>query len=177
MLDHDFERAPGQSVVSFDRLVRVSCRSQRDTSSIPVPHHLPAQHVGEVLLHQDDRREVVARPHLELGLIASGKAIVASVRAAPIRVQGPAEGHPLHPIQGAPTRHFLIGRAVSLPHRGWQAREPVALQSAGNLFGGWGRGVVERGDRQEGVVHGIRYLFAFRESSLGRCAESSTYVR
>jgi hypothetical protein len=57
---------------------------------------LAREHADDVLLDEDDRRELVARVHLELRVIAAREAVVAAVRAAAIRVQRPLERHPLH---------------------------------------------------------------------------------
>ena len=54
-----------------------------------------AQHVDEVPLDQNHRRELVVRVHLELHVIAAGEAVVAAVRAAAVGVERPLERHAL----------------------------------------------------------------------------------
>ena len=75
------------------------------------------QHFGEVRLHEDHRREVIAGSELELRLIPAREAVVAAVRAAAIRVERPVEGHALDGIERGPAGHFLVARGVRAPLR------------------------------------------------------------
>jgi hypothetical protein len=72
--------------VPFDRLIRIGGGAERHEFARPRrPIELARQHVHEVLLHQDHRRELIVGIHLELHVIAAREAVVAAVRAAAIR--------------------------------------------------------------------------------------------
>jgi ATP-dependent Clp protease ATP-binding subunit ClpA len=90
------DRSPREFVVALDRLVRIGRRTERDEFSSPRRTiELARQDADDVLLHEDDARELVVAVHLELGVVAAGEAVVAAVGAAPVRVQRPLERHPL----------------------------------------------------------------------------------
>ena len=111
--DERLQRAARQLVVTFDRLVGIGRGA--DGHLLARPRRLvelAAQHFRKIRLHEDDRREVIARPQLELRLIPAREAVVAGVRAAAIRVQRPVEGHALDGIERGPASHFLIARRV-----------------------------------------------------------------
>ena len=70
------------------------------------------EHLDEVVLHENHRRELVVGVHLELRVIAAREAVVAAVRAAAIGVERPVERHPLDAVQRRTAGHFLIARLV-----------------------------------------------------------------
>ena len=74
---------------------RSPCRRRRSRPSTRACRSSRAQHLDEVRLHEDDRRELVVRAQLELRVVAARVAVVAAVRAAAIRIQRPLERHPL----------------------------------------------------------------------------------
>ncbi len=158
-----------QPVVSFDRLIWVGRRAERDLLARPRrPIELALQHVDEVPLDENDRRELVVGVHLELGVIAAGEAVVAGVRAAAVRVERPVERHPLDRVQGRSTVHFLVGRFIG-PSLGLGQRGGPALpdELSDPACGGTGRGTV----KQEGFVQDS--LFVRQSSSSPRLCESS----
>ena len=76
-----------KAVVPLGRLVGVRGRPKCHQVTHRGPaHELPTQHLWKVDLHEDHGREVVARSHLELALVASGKAVVAAVCAPAVWV-------------------------------------------------------------------------------------------
>ena len=80
----------------FDRLIGVGRGAERHQLARPGRLvELAPQHLEEVDLDEDRRREVVARTELELGLVAAREAVVAGVGAAAIRVERPVERHSL----------------------------------------------------------------------------------
>ena len=112
------ERAARQLVVAFDRLVAVGRGADGDVVALPGRLlQLAAQHLDEVRLDEDDRRELVVRAQLELRVVAARVAVVAAVRAAAVRIEGPLEGHALDRIERRPAADFLISRGVGAPRR------------------------------------------------------------
>ena len=107
------ERSARELVVPLDRLVRIGRGAQRDRLAGPRrARELPREDLREVRLHEHDAREVVAGPQLELRLVPAGVAVVAGVRAAPVRVERPREGHALHAVEGRPAGDLLIAHVV-----------------------------------------------------------------
>ena len=75
---------------------------------------LAPQHLDEVGLDEDHRREVIAGVQLELRLIAAREAVVTAVGAAAIRVQRPLhERHALAAIECGAAADFLVSRGVT----------------------------------------------------------------
>jgi hypothetical protein len=108
-----FERTARQLVVAFDWLVRIRRSADRHLLADPrVMVELIFQDLDQVRLHEDDRRELVPWPELELRLVAPGETVVAGVRTAAIGVQRPVEGHPLHAVQGRPAGDLLVASRV-----------------------------------------------------------------
>ena len=123
MVDQRLERSSCQAVVPLGRLVGVRGRPKCHQVTHRGPaHELPTQHLWKVDLHEDHGREVVARSHLELALVASGKAVVAAVCAPAVWVERPFERHPPYTVQGRAAPHLLVARVVGSLHR---AREFV----------------------------------------------------
>ena len=90
------ERAARQPVVPFDRLIRIGRRAEGDVLARPRrPIELAREHLDEVALHENHRRELVVGVHLELHVVAAREAVVAAVRAAAIRIERPVERHAL----------------------------------------------------------------------------------
>ena len=82
------QRAAGELVVPFDRLIRIGCRAERRQLARPRRMiELASKHVDEVGLDENQRRKRVVRVELELRLVAAREAVVAGVRAAAIRIQ------------------------------------------------------------------------------------------
>ena len=98
---------------------------------------LAGEHLWKVRLHQDDRREVVAGAHLELRVIAAGKAVVAGVRAAAIGVQRPLERHALRAVERRATHHFLVGRVIGAPVGVGQRGDAAGLQRRPRCRASW----------------------------------------
>ncbi len=118
-------------------------------------------------LDEDDRRELVVRPERELRLIPAREAVVAGVRAAPVGIERPLEGHTFDRVQRRAAGHFLIAGVVGASLRLIQPVGAVADDCQGD---GAGRG--RRGWRIEEArrVHGdIRFLFAIIVASAPRC--------
>src|SRR6185369_13088778 len=89
---------------------------------------LLAQHLHDVGLDQDDRRELVAGAELELRVIPPRVAVVAAVRTAAVRVQRPLEiAHAPHVIQGGSAAHLLIGGGVGPALRFGERRNTAYL--------------------------------------------------
>ena len=103
-----------QLVVALDRLVAVGGGAERHDLARPRrPRQLAPQHLDEVGLHEDHRRELVAGAELELRVVAARVAVVAAVRAAAVRVQRPLEvAHPLDVVQRRPAAHLLVAGGV-----------------------------------------------------------------
>ena len=158
--DQRFERSPRELVVAFDRLIRIGGGSERDEITRPGRLvELAAQYLGEIHLHEDQRRELVARAELELRLIAAREAVMAAVRAAAIRVQRPVEGHPLHGIQRRSAGDFLVARLVGATLRLVERRRRRARVtcSAMVLVVGVLAEIEERG--VDGAVMGLSLYF------------------
>ena len=122
------QRSTRQPVVSFDRLIRIGRGAECDELAAPGRSiELTRQHVGEVRLHQDDRRELITHAQLELGVIAAGEAVVATVGASAVRIERPVEGHALNAIERRAARHLLIGRGVGAALGLGQTLDPAAF--------------------------------------------------
>lgn len=110
-----FERAARQFVCALDRLVGVGRGAEADR--LPGPRRLvefAAQHGDEVGLDENDRGEVIARIEFEVRLVPAREAVVASVRAAAIRIQRPLEErHALYPVEGRSAANLLVGGRVA----------------------------------------------------------------
>ena len=110
------ERTSRELVMTLDGLIRIGRGADGYLLANPRGFvELSAQHVDQVDLHEDDAREVIARSELELRLIPSGEAVVATVCAAPIRVQRPVEGHAFDAVQGRLAGDFLVARRIGPP--------------------------------------------------------------
>src|SRR5690348_2902257 len=97
----------------FDWLIWVGRRAERDLFTRPGRAiELTTKDLDEVALHQNDRREVVVGIHLELDVVASREAVVATMRTAAVRVQRPLKRHTVHAVQSRPASHFLVRRLV-----------------------------------------------------------------
>ena len=126
--------AARQLVVPFDRLVRIGGRAERDVLARPRRSvELARQHVDEVRLHQDDRRELVVGVHLELHVIAAREAVMAAVRAPAVRIERPLERHPFDAVQRRPAGDFLIPCVVGTTFRLGQRRGPAFLDAISDL--------------------------------------------
>ena len=112
---------PRQPVAALALLVRVGRGSHGyRLARPPRRRELATEHVGDVRLHDDLRREVLADPEIEVGVIGAGEAVVAAVRAAAVRVHRPAKRHARsrrHPVQR--------GLAGVLEVRDREPRRPV----------------------------------------------------
>src|SRR5262245_18004664 len=109
MFTEGFERAARELVGTLDRLITVGGRAGGDELARPrwLPQ-FPPQHLDEVGLHQNDRREIVVGSELELRVIAAGVAVMTAVRAAAIWVQSPRKGHALDAVERRAALDFLI---------------------------------------------------------------------
>ena len=134
VLDQGFEHAPAEPVAALDRLIRIGGGAESDELAALRPAELPPQHVREVHLDEDDRRELVARVELQVRVVPAGEAVVAAVGAAAIRVQGPFERHAPHPVEGGAAGDLLVARIVGPANRGGQGggERPVAGASLPN---------------------------------------------
>jgi hypothetical protein len=113
MVDQDLESAPRELVVALDRLIAVGGRA--DSHQIAGPRRAPQfapQHLDDVGLDQDHRRELVVGIHLELLVVLARVAVVAAMGAAAVGVQGPVEGHAVGAVHGRPAHHFLVARLI-----------------------------------------------------------------
>ncbi len=107
------QRFARQLVMAFDRLVTVGRGADCDVLAGPRgPRQFTFEHLDEVLLYQNHRREFVVGVHLELAVIAPRIAIMATVRAAAIGVERPVERHSFHAVERRTAGHFLIGRLI-----------------------------------------------------------------
>ena len=100
------------AIASLDRLIGIGGGAERGLSRVQWPGQFAPQHLDEVGLDEDHRGEVVVGVELELGLIAAGEAVVAAVRAAPVAVEGPLEGHAVDPVERRAAADFLVGSLV-----------------------------------------------------------------
>src|SRR5438105_5840465 len=124
--DQGFEEPPLELVMPFDRLIRIRWRPECDLFTHPRRLvELAPEHLREIHLHEDERREVVARSELELRLVPPRKAVVTPMRAAAIRVQRPVERHALDWIERRPAGDFLVARFVRTPLRLVERLGPV----------------------------------------------------
>ena len=140
-----------QLVVPFDRLIRIGRGADRDLLPCPRrPIQLAPEHVDDVVLDENDRRELVVGVHLELHVIAPGETVMTAVRAAAIRVQRPAERHALDAVQRRPAGDFLIaglvGARFGFSERGGAAAFHGVRDGAG---GGPGRRRGRRGEEMK----------------------------
>ena len=77
------EDAARQSIPPLDRLIGIRGRPHGDELAPPAPaRQLGSQHGHGVHLDEDHAGEVLARPHVEVGVVAAGEAVVAAVNAA-----------------------------------------------------------------------------------------------
>ena len=130
-----------QPVVPFDRLIRVGRGAERHQLARPRrPIELARQHLDEVALHQNHRRELVVGIHFELDVIAAREAVVAAVGAAAVGVERPAEGHPLDAVQRGAAGDLLIprgiGAALGVGQRGGAALPDQVRDLAGRWVSG-----------------------------------------
>ena len=146
-----FERPSCDLVVTLDGLVHVG--RGPECHVLPLPRRaieLAPQHVDKVLLHENDRRKLVAGAHLELRVIAAREAVVATVGAAAIRIERPFERHPFHRVQGRTAGHFLIACAIGTVRGIRQSFDCAVLTDlVGDIPGGGSRG---REIKEEGVA-------------------------
>ena len=129
------DRAARQLVVPFDRLIAVGGGADRDVArrSRTAASSSRVEHVDEVLLDEDDRRELVVGVHLELGVVAARVAVVAAVRAAAIGIEGPLERHPLDAVQRRAAGDLLIARLIGPPLRLGQRGGAAVLHRLGDV--------------------------------------------
>ena len=164
------QAAASQRVGAFDRLIGISGGAEGHLFARPRPRRqLALQHLHEVGLHEDHRREVVTLAEFELMLIAPRKAVVAAVRASPIRIQRPLEWHALHAVQGRLAADLLVGGVVGARGGTGQRGDAAGLHEPGDIAGGGG-GV----GRTEEVGRWVRnhavalFRFIFAMSTEGR---------
>ncbi len=165
--EQSLESAACELVVTLDRLIRVRGGTDRNELAFPGGFvELAAEHLDQVGLHEDQRRELVARPELELRLVAARKAVVAAVRASAVRVECPVERHPFHAVQRRPARHFLIAGVVGPSLCPIERRRPALLDRQRDGSGRWRtwRKVEERS-----VFCHVRLLFAKDRANARRC--------
>ena len=95
--DQRFETAPRQSVVAFDRLVGIGRGADGDVSRAPSAGRASSRRrtSGRLRLTKITRGEVVAGAELEVPLVLSRVAVLARVRAPPVRIERPLERHAL----------------------------------------------------------------------------------
>src|SRR5262245_3679922 len=91
------------------------------------------QHLDKILLDQDDRRELVVRVHFELHVVPPCEAVVATVRASAIGVQGPVERHALDPVEGRSTDDLLVSRLVGATLGLRQGGSPASFDAVRDL--------------------------------------------
>ena len=94
-------------------------------------YRAPAQDLDQVGLDEDDRREVIVGPELELRLVAAREAVVAGVRAAAVRVQRPVERHALHRVQRRAAGDLLVARGVGAHAAPGRAPPPPLRRGSG----------------------------------------------
>src|SRR5437868_677050 len=100
MAEQRLERSPRQAEVAFGGLVRVSCSTQHDGLAAPAwLCQLEAEDVGEVLLHQDLRSEVLAIAVIGFHVEIAGEAVNASMPAARVRIERPAKRHTVDTVE------------------------------------------------------------------------------
>jgi hypothetical protein len=113
-----FNEPPRQPVAALDWLVRIGGCPERHVFSSPRwTIEFALQHLYDVVLDQNHRRELVVRIHFELHVIPACETVVASVGAPAVRVQRPAEGHALDAIQGGLAGNLLVARLIRQPLR------------------------------------------------------------
>ena len=88
------EDAARQPVPALAVLIRIGCGPHRDRLALPARRcQVAPESFDDVDLHDDLGREVLADPEVEVGVVCACEAVVAAVRAAPIRVHGPPKGN------------------------------------------------------------------------------------
>ena len=88
------EDAARQPVPPLAVLIRIGCGPHRDRLALPAGRcQVAPESFGDVDLHDDLGREVLADPEVEVGVVCACEAVVAAVRAAPIRIHGPPKGN------------------------------------------------------------------------------------
>jgi hypothetical protein len=116
------------------------------------------QHLHEVGRQEKQRREFVARPKLELRLIAAREAVVTGVGAPAIRVQRPFERHAPDAVERRLAANFLLTRRVGAPLSLGQSCDAIALDDPGDVSGG-------EQPRPEVEQHAALFRFCFANSS------------
>ena len=137
MADQRFQDTAGEAVTALDRLVRIGGGSQGDYPAAESSlRQLAGEHVRKIGLDEHHRREIVSRAELQLRLVAAGETVVAAVGAAAVGVQRPAEGHPLHAVEGRAAGDFLVGRPSGAEHAVPQAGGAGFSNRGGHRPGG-----------------------------------------
>src|SRR5688572_14781484 len=153
-----FERAARQFVGAFDWLIRVSRGAEADRLLRPRRLvELAAQHLDEVGLDENHRRELVVRIELEVRLVLPREAVVAAVRAAAIRVERPLhERHALAPIERGLAADFLVGGGIAAAAGVGQRADAAVFDELSNVAGGGRLAEVEeelvRGHRNQPTI-------------------------
>src|SRR4051812_16118528 len=122
----------------FDRLIGIGGRADGHSFALPRrPIQLACEDVGDIGFDENHGRELVAGIHFELGVIATGEAVVAAMRAAAVRIQRPAERHAAHAIERRPARHLLIARIVGTAVGVSERRGAAGFHRHGDFAGRW----------------------------------------
>src|SRR5687767_5174381 len=146
----------------FDRLIRIGCCPHRDLLAGPCRTiELIFEDLDQIRLYENDRRKLVARAELELGLVPADETVIKCVRAAAIRVERPVEWHALDRVQRRAAGDFLIsgGIRTQLGLIEGRGRTLVANPERQSLRGGGGLA-----DREKCLLfrHGFAVLSLMR---------------
>src|SRR5262245_48229804 len=128
------------------------------------PIDFTPQYVDEVPFHEDHRRKLIIDVHLELDVVATGKAVMASVRATSVRVEGPIERHAADTVERRAADDFLVAGPIGAAIGFGQRSDPTAFHGVSDIAGGQ-RARAQMNKKGEGSTWWFfahnRSLFAF----------------
>src|SRR5437764_6049919 len=138
------QAAARQAVLAVGGLVRVGAGAQRHPLALPAgTTQLGAQDVHQVDLDENLTLEV-GRRELQPLVVATGVAIAAGMTAALVGVEGPAEGHACHAVEGAAAAYLVIADPA---HRAPDVRTFLTIERAFWPRKGHGATVTAEGGR------------------------------